>query len=127
MIIAELATDIFQSGWTIAEFSRNNCVSICAFLVPANLIISLQVLIFLTLDYSRLQLQLVASFAFVYAIAMIFHVISWFAAGIVMAPTFILLALAIVCLGINYVAIAHRNFFRNNLLRFTHLTVGLFA
>jgi hypothetical protein len=127
MNTTEITTEIFRSGWAIAEFSRNNCVSICAFLVPANLIISLQTLIFLALDYSQLRLQLMAFFAFVYAIAIIFHVISWFMAGIVMAPTFILLALGIVCLSINYAAIAHRIFFRRHLLKFTDLAIDLFV
>jgi len=114
-------------GWSIAEFSRNNCIGICAFLVPANLFISLQALIFTALGYSQLRLQVVASFAFIYAIAIIFHVISWFLVGMVMAPTFILLALGIVCLGINFEAIAYRDLLRKYLLKFTRLAVSLFT
>jgi hypothetical protein len=43
--------------------------------------------------------------AIVYASLMILHVLSWFIVGVVMAPTFILMFLGIVCLTINFTAI----------------------
>jgi hypothetical protein len=104
------------NGSEIAEFSRQNCVAICVFLVPANLIITTQTLIFSFLGYSRFSTRLTACFAFIYAIAIISHVISWFLVGIVMAPTFILLGLGFVCLATNLLAIAQKERF-SNLLR----------
>jgi ABC-type multidrug transport system permease subunit len=38
---------------------------------------------------------------------MVLHVYTWFMIGVVMAPTYILLALGSICLGINFWAIAH--------------------
>jgi hypothetical protein len=109
---------LLGNEWAIAEFSRQNCIAICAFLVPANLIITIQTLIFCFLNYSqnyserysqsssKRSILISASFALLYAIAIISHVVSWYIVGIVMAPTFILLSLGIVCLGINLIAIA---------------------
>ncbi|MGF1494452.1 MAG: hypothetical protein ACFBSC_18820 [Microcoleaceae cyanobacterium] len=95
----------------LAEFSRINCLTICAGLVPANLIATLQTLIFTglkfsTSKYSALNLPLMTSFASAYAGLMVLHVYTWFCIGVVQAPTFILLFLGGVCLGLNSWAIA---------------------
>ncbi|MEE3718960.1 hypothetical protein V2H45_19630 [Tumidithrix elongata RA019] len=45
------------------------------------------------------------SVAIAYALAMIFHVFTWFIVGVVMTPTFILLGLGGGCLAINFIAI----------------------
>lgn len=89
-----------------ADFSRQHCVGICAALVPANLLATLQTLIFAGLGRPRWQRSSIAGMALVYATLMVLHVWSWFAIGVVMAPTFILLALALVCAGLNGWAIA---------------------
>ncbi|AFY72801.1 hypothetical protein Syn7502_00653 [Synechococcus sp. PCC 7502] len=86
------------------EFSRCHCLSICAFLVPANAIATLQTLIFVGRRSPRLSPIILASV--IYALTMILHVFTWFVVGVVMAPTFILLSLGIVCLAINIWAIA---------------------
>ncbi|MGL5081198.1 MAG: hypothetical protein ACRC8A_06890 [Microcoleaceae cyanobacterium] len=91
----------------VAEFSRVNCVTICAFLVPANLIATLQTLIFIELQLPRLKLGLITGCASFYAVLMIVHVYTWFDIGVVKAPTFILLFLGSLCLGLNTWAIAH--------------------
>lgn len=91
----------------ICEFSRSHCIAICAFLVPANLLATLQTLIFMGLGTPKLQIRVMAAIASCYATVMILHVVSWFLVGVVMAPTYILLALASLCLSINIWGIVH--------------------
>lgn len=92
---------------TITEFSHTYCIAICAFLVPANLLATLMTGIFTGLNRPRVQVRASVVVASLFATAMIFHVFSWFAIGVVMPPTYILLLMAIVCLAINIWAIAH--------------------
>ncbi len=90
---------------SLAEFSRANCVSICTFLVPANLLATLLTMIFAALrrpSYQVLQAAIAACF---FAVVMVLHVYTWFAIGVVRAPTFILLWLAITCLLCNLGAV----------------------
>jgi hypothetical protein len=93
---------------TLFDFSRNHCIAICAALVPANLIATLQVLLFAGFGRSLAQVQLIAAVASGYALIMLLHVYTWFAVGIVMAPTYILTLLACVCLLINGGAVLYR-------------------
>ncbi|WP_224413254.1 hypothetical protein [Oscillatoria salina] len=86
---------------TIWEFSRNHCAAICAFLVPAILLATLQTLILLFLKRDPTQVRLCATLASGLAVVMYTHVGTWLAIGVVMAPTFILVGLATVTLGIN--------------------------
>ncbi len=92
---------------TVTEFSHTYCVAICAFLVPANLLTTLQTVILTGLNRPRIQVQASVLVASTFAITMIFHVFTWFIIGIVMPPTFILLLMAVTCLTINIWAIAH--------------------
>jgi hypothetical protein len=57
------------------------------------------------LHRSSAQIWQSASIACLLAVVMLMHVYSWFSAGVVMAPTFILLSLAISCLVTNLAAI----------------------
>ncbi len=84
----------------LPEFSRINCVAICAFLIPAILIctITTLVLVFLQSDLIRLT-TILSSFL---AIIMLFHVATWFMIGVVTPVTFILTSLAFTCLAINF-------------------------
>ncbi|MGK7881637.1 MAG: hypothetical protein AB4060_16290 [Crocosphaera sp.] len=91
---------------SITEFSRNNCIGICAFLVPANLLATLLSLIFIVTKPSRIKLLTSVTIATLFAIILSLHVASWWIVGVVQAPTFILLALATVCIGLNIWAIA---------------------
>ncbi|WP_232251460.1 hypothetical protein [Oscillatoria acuminata] len=59
------------------------------------------------LGTQKLQIRVMAAIASFYATVMILHVVSWFLVGVVMAPTYILLALASLCLSVNVWAIAH--------------------
>ena len=92
---------------TVTEFSHTYCIAICAFLVPANLLTTLQTGILTGLNRHRIQVWASVVVASLWATAMIFHVFTWFAIGVVMPPTYILLVMAITCLTINVWAIAH--------------------
>ncbi len=93
---------------SIFEFSRNHCLAICGFLVPANLLATLQTLILVGLNRPRYQIQRAIAIAITCALVMILHVYTWFAVGVVMAPTYILLLLGSVCLCLNMWALWHR-------------------
>lgn len=92
---------------TVTEFSHTYCIAICAFLVPANLLTTLHTAILIGLNRPRMQIWASVAVASLWATAMIFHVFTWFAIGVVMPPTYILLVMAITCLTINVWAIAH--------------------
>ena len=96
-------------GDFFGDFSRSHCVSICAFLIPANLIATSQTILFTILKRSPIQIFTISVSAIVYALLMILHVVSWYIVGVVMAPTFILMFLGITCLGTNCVAIWLKN------------------
>lgn len=91
----------------VADFSRNNCVEICALLVPANCLATLQSLIFVGLRRSHGQIQMMSGVACLYAVMMVLHVMTWLSIGVIRLPTFILLGLAILCLSCNGWAVAH--------------------
>jgi hypothetical protein len=82
----------------LSELSREHCLAICAALVPANLLATLAVMFATLADYSPLTARLTAIPASVLALLLALHVISWLQVGVVMAPTFILLALSSVCM-----------------------------
>jgi hypothetical protein len=90
---------------TLAELSRSNCVSICAFLVPANLLTTLLTIILTVQHRPSRQVWQAAGIACIFASVMIIHVYTWFMIGVVMAPTYILLSLAITCSVTNLAAI----------------------
>ena len=90
------------------EFSRNNCIAICAFLVPANLIATLQTMILVFLKRSLLVSTLSAAIAITFAVTLFLHVATWFVIGVVTPVTFILSALGATCIVINFVAIFYR-------------------
>ena len=92
---------------TVTEFSHTYCVAICAFLVPANLLTTLQTVVLTGLNRPRIQVRASVLVANFFAMTMIFHVFTWFVIGVVMPPTFILLLMAVTCLAINIWAIAH--------------------
>lgn len=89
----------------LAEFSRTNCISICLFLVPANLVATLLTII--TAIVRPIQLWQAAALANILALLMIWHVSTWYMVGIVTATTYVLLGLGSICFFINLVAIAY--------------------
>lgn len=92
---------------TIFEFSRTNCVAICAFLVPANLVLTLQTIVFTAQSRPQVQVRQAAVLACIPAVVMMLHVFTWLIIGVVMAPTYILFGLGSTCLVINFWAISH--------------------
>jgi len=90
---------------TITDFSRNHCVTICAFLVPANLITTLSTMVLAALHRPLSQVLQSAAIASFFGLTMILHVYTWFMIGVVQLPTYILLWLAITCLFTNLGAI----------------------
>ncbi|WP_017318419.1 hypothetical protein [Mastigocladopsis repens] len=96
---------------SLAEFSRANCVSICAFLVPANLLATLLSIIFVALRRPSHHIWQAAGIASIFALMMVLHVYTWFMIGVVMAPTYILLWLAITCLLTNLGAILFKRYY----------------
>jgi hypothetical protein len=116
-------TDGNVAMWDVTEFSRVNCLAICGFLVPANLLATLQTLIFIALARPQPQINKITGLAFLYASLMVFHVFTWFMVGVVMAPTFILLGLGCTCLVLNFWAIALPVSMRNFLLILVDLVV----
>lgn len=100
---------------TLAEFSRTNCVTICAFLVPAILLATLLTIVLTVLGRPQHQVWQAAGIASIFAFVMVLHVYTWFVVGVVMPPTYILLCLAIACLLTNLVAILYQRHQVNSL------------
>jgi hypothetical protein len=90
----------------LTEFSHTHCIAICAFLVPAILLLTLTTITLTGLQYRQAQILPSAGLATLCGVAMIFHVFSWFAVGVIAAPTFILLYMATTCTILNGWAIA---------------------
>lgn len=89
------------------EFSRTHCIAICAVLVPANLLATLQTMLWVWFGRPPLHVQLMALVSSFYALILLLHVYTWFAIGVVMAPTYILTVLGCVCLTINFCAVLY--------------------
>ncbi|HAZ45357.1 MAG TPA: hypothetical protein DDW76_08015 [Cyanobacteria bacterium UBA11369] len=109
---------------TLSEFSRTHCLAICGFLVPANLLATLQTLILVGLNRPKLRVQRATAIAIVCALAMVLHVYTWLAIGVVMPPTYILFALGSVCLSLNVWALWHRESMMRLLRTLYLLAVG---
>ncbi|MDJ0690525.1 MAG: hypothetical protein QNJ41_18700 [Xenococcaceae cyanobacterium MO_188.B32] len=93
----------------IFEFSRQNCVAICAFLVPANLLTTALNLILLFTQRSQTQIRLAISLSVIFAFTLFLHVSTWFIIGVVTPVTFILLGLGATCLTIAILADIYRH------------------
>lgn len=92
----------------LAELSRIHCLSICAFLVPANLVATSLVLRLSFLQATTRQMLFFTAIASTLALALFLHVGTWLMIGVIMPPTFILAGLGLTCLVVNYIALAHR-------------------
>lgn len=89
------------------EFSRQHCIGICTFLVPANLLASLFALIYLFLNRSIEHIRLAAFFGIAFATIMFLHVSTWMAIGVITPVTFILFTLGMSCLVINLATVIY--------------------
>lgn len=91
----------------LSEFSRNHCITICALLVPTSLLLTLWTVLLVGQYRSPDQVRKVTIVASFSALILLLHNFTWFIVGVVMAPTYILLVLSCVCLGLNLWAIVH--------------------
>lgn len=85
----------------LLEFSHQYCLAICAALVPFNLLATSLTLGLVGCNRSHRLIHLSTAIASLFAVVMVLHVMTWFVIGVVMVPTYVLLALASVCLLIN--------------------------
>ena len=92
----------------VFEFSRQNCVAICSFLVPANLITAMTTVILIIKEQPSNIIGKSVGIAAVFAITLFLHVSTWFMIGVITPVTFILFGLGTTCLGINLLAIIYR-------------------
>ena len=90
---------------SLFEFSRMNCVGICAFLVPANILTTSLTLILTGLGRPSRQILIAAGVAALFSGVMVSHVLTWFLIGVVMMPTYILLGLGSLCLVTNLISV----------------------
>ncbi len=91
----------------LAELSRTQCISLCAFLVPANLIATCLTVVLAVLRRSKIQVWQSAGVASIFAVVLLWHVFTWFEVGVVMIPTYVLLWLSSSCLMINISAVGY--------------------
>ncbi|MCU0537061.1 MAG: hypothetical protein MUD14_24510 [Hydrococcus sp. Prado102] len=97
----------------LAEFSRDRCIAICAFLVPANLLLTVQTLSLVARNRSQAKIRLSVAIATVLAAILVLHVGTWFAIGVVTPVTFILLGLASTCLALSFWTAIYQSTFRD--------------
>ena len=90
---------------SIAEFSRSHCVSICAVFIPLNLCVAGGTTLLVVSNRSPRLLYSTVGISLLPAIVLLLHVATWWSIGVVMLPTFILPALAMVCLVNNAYAV----------------------
>ena len=91
----------------IFEFSRHNCVAICSFLVPANLITTIITLLLVATEQSLSKMRWSRAIASVFAAILFFHVCTWFVIGVITPVTFILSGLGATCLIVNMLAVMY--------------------
>lgn len=101
---------------SIAEFSRDRCIAICAFLIPANLLTTIGTLAIVILGRPKHYLRWTVAIATGLALLLISHVGTWFAIGVVTPVTFILLGLATTCLLVNFGGLIYQPFLREKAL-----------
>jgi hypothetical protein len=89
------------------EFSRQNCVTICAFLVPANLIATIATIFLVVTSQSLWKTRCSMVVASLMATILFFHVSTWFIIGVITPITFILFGLGTTCLFTNVLAVIY--------------------
>jgi hypothetical protein len=92
---------------SVLAFSQTHCVTICAVLVPVNLLATMLTIAITGCDRPATQIWTSCGFASLAALIMVLHVASWFVVGVVMIQTFVLLLLGGVCLAVNLWAVQH--------------------
>lgn len=90
---------------SVLAFSHIHCVTLCAVLVPVNLLATVLTIALVGCDRPAIQVWQSCGVASLAALLMVLHVASWFVVGVVMIPTFVLLLLGTVCLAVNLWAV----------------------
>ncbi len=103
----DLMIDVTTLANALTEFSCSQCIAICAVLVPLTFLPTCLTIALVGLARPAVQVRRSATLAIFAAGLMLLHVGIWFLVNVVMAPTYILLVLAITCSLINGWAIGH--------------------
>jgi hypothetical protein len=85
----------------LCALSTSYCLAICTVLIPANLLCTFVTLCTLRYPQAQSQVRLAAGLGLLSAVALALHVFSWFLLGVVMPPSYVLLSLAALCMGLN--------------------------
>jgi hypothetical protein len=93
---------------SIFEFSRDHCVAICSFLVPANLMTTIATLVLVIMNQPLLKIRWSVGIASVFALTLFLHVSTWFIIGVITPVTFILFGLGATCLVVDALALYHQ-------------------
>ncbi|MBM0743416.1 hypothetical protein JOY44_17660 [Phormidium sp. CLA17] len=104
---------------SLLHFSHAYCVAICAALVPLNLLATILTIVLTGLRRPSAEVLKVSGVAIAFAGMMVLHVLTWFAVGVVMVPTYVLLTLGTVCFAVNAWAILHPSSLQRLLNRLT--------
>lgn len=100
----------------LLDFSRCNCVGICAFLVPLNILSTALTVYKVSRNHPPRSIHLSIGFASLAAVLLALHDLSWLIIGVIMAPTYILFTIALVCLSFNAWAGFHPRSMRQTVL-----------
>lgn len=100
----------------LLDFSRCNCVGICASLVPINILATALTVFQVSRDHAPRSIHISIGFASLAAMLLALHDLSWLVIGVVMAPTYILFTIALVCLSFNIWAGLHPHSMRRIVL-----------
>jgi hypothetical protein len=109
---------------SIVEFSHVHCIGICAVLVPVSLLLTNVTMLLVAFERSLASIRLSVAIAILPAIALFLHVATWWAIGVVMVPTFILPALATICLATNAYALIDPLQMRNLIIKASKFSVA---
>ena len=91
----------------IFQFSRQNCIAICAFLVPANLVATIQTFFLVGLQRPIWQIRFSATTGILLASTLFLHIATWFIIGVVTPVSFILAVLGATCITVNIGLLAY--------------------
>ena len=105
------------------EWSRLNCVALCAVLVPANLLATVSTLGFCLQQRSLTVIRGTAVGASLVALTLFGHIATWFVIGVITPVTFILASLGSTCLAINLWAILSPKSFGRSLQAISRLII----
>ncbi|ABB58506.1 conserved hypothetical protein [Synechococcus elongatus PCC 7942 = FACHB-805] len=82
---------------SLSMFSREHCIALCGALVPLTILLTFSAILLVLAEAPRIWQRSLALAGALPAILMVLHVYSWWAVGVVAAPTFILCGLTVIC------------------------------